>query len=115
MYEEVVVCHSAAIRAKSRRESVNRDMIRTYDFAPTFLDYAGPHRAGDMQGRSFRHTWKDTPPAIGGRAMYNGYWMHNTRRDHHVPAHLWRPHERWKLFYYGKPRHERREASDNSA
>ncbi|MEO7651121.1 MAG: sulfatase [Bryobacteraceae bacterium] len=104
MYEEslrmpFLVRYPGVIKAKS----VNDDIVRNVDFAPTFLDFAGGKASPEMQGRSFRPNLEGRSPKNWRTAMYYRYWMHNSN-DHHVPAHYGVRTKQYKLIYfYGKP------------
>lgn len=104
MYEEslrmpFLVRYPRAIKAGT----VNDDIVLNIDFAPTFLDFAGRPKAGEMQGQSFRSNLESRTPKNWRKAMYYRYWMHNDP-DHHVPGCYGVRTKDFKLiYYYGKP------------
>jgi arylsulfatase A-like enzyme len=104
MYEEslrmpFLIRYPGVIKAKT----VNEDIVRNVDFAPTFLDFAGVKVPSEMQGRSFRPNLEGKTPKHWQTGMYYRYWMHNSS-DHHVPAHYGIRTKQYKLiYYYGKP------------
>jgi arylsulfatase A-like enzyme len=69
------------------------------DFGPTFLDAAGVHVPGFMQGRSLLPVLRGQDPGDWRTSMYYRYWVH---RDvmHNVWAHYGVRTDRYKLVYY---------------
>jgi arylsulfatase A-like enzyme len=79
--------------------SINDNLVMNLDFAPTFLDYAGIPKPGDMQGESFRtlvsgktNQWRD--------AVY--YHYYEFPAEHMVKRHYGIRTDQYKLihFYY---------------
>lgn len=66
--------------------TVNSDFSLNIDFAPTFLDFAGMGRDGDMQGETMRLNLQGRTPPTWRQSMYYRYWMHDDP-DHRVPGH----------------------------
>ncbi len=80
--------------------SVNSDITVNIDFAPTFLDFAGIEKPGDMQGESVRPLLEGRTPADWRQSMYYHYYEYPAW--HAVKRHYGVRTKRYKLihFYY---------------
>ncbi|EJU02671.1 alkaline phosphatase-like protein [Dacryopinax primogenitus] len=75
------------------------DIIQNVDFAPTWLDFAGPPIPNYMQGYSFRSLLQNQTPSSWKQVAYHRYWMH--RDDiHNAYAHYGVRNQRYKLIYW---------------
>lgn len=82
--------------------SVNEDLLKNVDFAPTLLAMAGAKAPADFQGRSFLANLRGQTPSDWPVDMYYRYWMHMAHHDN--PAHYGIRTQNYKLiFFYGLP------------
>ena len=78
--------------------SVNDDLVQNLDFAPTFLDFAGIDKPGDMQGRSLRPLLRGRTPRRWRKSVY--YHYHEYPAVHSVKRHYGVRTERYKLIHF---------------
>ncbi len=73
------------------------DLVQNLDFAPTFLELAGAHIPGDIQGESIVPMLRgqDTPKWRKGI-----YYEYSGEATHHVAAHYGIRTKEWKLIHY---------------
>jgi len=80
--------------------SVSADFALNFDFAPTFLDYAGITIPSDMDGKIMRPVLKGQTLGDWRTDMYYRYWMH--RGNFNLAVKYGIRSKRFKLiFYYG--------------
>lgn len=111
-----------------RPGSVNKDIVSTLDFAPTFLDCAGVPAPEDAQGRSMLPVLKGETPADWRKSFYYHYYeypaFHNVRphygvvTERHKLVRFYAPDvDYWELYdlekdplerqsFYGQPEYE---------
>ncbi len=99
MYEESLrMPFIAKLPGEIPAGSVVEGMLLNLDFAPTFLDYAGIERPGEMQGESARGLLRGEVPDDWRSSLYYRYWMH--LQGHRIVPHYGVRNERYKLIYY---------------
>ena len=117
MYEEslrmpLLVRYPKEIKAGS----VNKDIALNLDFAPTFLDFAGLDKPGEMQGDSIRSLLRGRTPSDWRTSMYYHYYeypaVHMVKRHYGVRTQRYKlirfyhDIDAWELFDLQKNPHE---------
>jgi arylsulfatase A-like enzyme len=78
--------------------SVNSDIAVNIDFAPTFLDFAGIEKPGDMQGENLRPLLQGKTPANWRQSTYYHYYEYPAW--HAVKRHYGVRTKRYKLIHF---------------
>lgn len=117
MYEEslrmpLLVRYPKEIKAGS----VSKDIALNLDFAPTFLDFAGLDKPGEMQGDSIRSLLRGKTPGDWRTSMYYHYYeypaVHMVKRHYGVRTQRYKlirfyhDIDAWELFHLEKDPHE---------
>jgi arylsulfatase A-like enzyme len=117
MYEEslrmpLLVRYPREIKAAT----INEDIVLNLDFAPTFLDFAGIVKPGDLQGRSIRRLVRGKTPGDWRTSMYYHYYeypgAHMVKRHYGVRTkrykliHFYHDIDAWELYDLKKDAHE---------
>jgi arylsulfatase A-like enzyme len=126
MYEESLRMPLLARYPKEiKAGSVNEDIVLNLDFGPTFLDFAGVPRPGDMQGQSIRRVLRGKTPRNWRTSMYYHYYeypaVHSVKRHYGVRTqrykliHFYNDIDEWELYDLRKDPREMKNVYDDPA
>src|SRR5699024_11885274 len=102
IYDALSIYFEMKYLKKIKPNTVSDKMIINYDFAPSFLDFAGVEAKENMQGESVRKICEGENPTDWREYVYYRYWEH--LKEHGVVAHYGIRSENYKLiYYYGDP------------